>query len=179
MQYFSSDEHWVSNEYGLKLRDAIDSDLVDILKIYNATIPGRRVTADTSAVTLDSRREWFAAHSAEHYPLWVIAGENGLAAWLSFQPFYGRPAYAATAELSIYVAEDARNRGIGSAFLKTAMARAPKLGIRTLLAFIFVHNQPSLSLFKKEGFTQWGLLPGVALLEGTERDLAIYGLRLP
>ena len=37
------------------LRDATEADLPAIVEIYNATIAGRMVTADTSPVTVESR----------------------------------------------------------------------------------------------------------------------------
>jgi L-amino acid N-acyltransferase YncA len=46
------------------------------------------------------------------------------------------------------------------------------------MAFIFAHNIPSIKLFKKFGFQQWGYLPGVAQLDGKQQDLAIFGLHL-
>lgn len=38
---------------------------------------------------------------------------------------------------------------------------------------MFGHNDPSLGLLKKFGFKEWGMLPGVAELDGIERDLVI------
>ena len=50
--------------------------------------------------------------------------------------------------------------------------------IRTLLAFVFGHNAPSLKLFARFGFERWGTLPRVAELDRTDRDLAILGRRV-
>ena len=101
-----------------------------------------------------------------------------IAAWLSFSSFYGRPAYAKTAELSVYVHEAFRRRGLGSYLLTQALAYAPTLRMETLLGFIFGHNDPSLALFHKFGFSRWGELPKVAALDGVERDLIIVGRRV-
>ena len=98
-----------------------------------------------------------------------------IAGWLSFQSFYGRPAYHATAELSVYIAPNWQRKGIGHALLSQAVEQAPRLGLKTLLGFIFAHNEASLRLFEKFGFYRWGLLPGVAELDGVERDLIIVG----
>ena len=38
--------------------------------------------------------------------------------WVSFQPFYGRPAYDATAEISIYLAPLQRGKGYGKSILQ-------------------------------------------------------------
>ncbi|CAJ9431411.1 phosphinothricin acetyltransferase [Burkholderia pseudomallei] len=50
--------------------------------------------------------------------------------------------------------------------------------MHTALGFIFGHNEPSLRLFARYGFTAWGTLPRVAVLDGIERDLVIVGKRL-
>lgn len=159
-------------------RIAQRQDLANIVGIYNATIPSRQVTADTEPVLLESRIPWFEAHTPATRPLWVAEIDGYIAAWLSFTSFYGRPAYDRTAELSIYVAETFRQRGLGRYLLGAAMAEAPSLHIDTLLGFIFGHNAPSLALFERHGFARWGVLPRVAVLDGLERDLVIVGRRL-
>ena len=135
-------------------------------------------TADTTPVTVASRRPWFDEFDPARRPLWVHAGRR-VDGWLSLRSFYGRPAYAATVETGVYVAPSAQRRGVGSALLAHAMQAAPSLGIRTMLAFVFAHNAASVALFSRHGFAPWGRLPGVAELDGVERDLAILGIRLP
>lgn len=158
--------------------DAIVEDLPAIVEIYNSTIAGRKVTADLEPVTINSRRRWFDDHSPDHRPLWVMKDEDRIIAWLSFQSFYGRPAYNATAELSIYISEDYRSKGIGGQFLEKAIQESPRLSLLNLVGFVFGHNEPSLALLRKYGFQQWGLLPKVANMDGVERDLVILGRRV-
>jgi L-amino acid N-acyltransferase YncA len=162
----------------MTIRDAVERDLGAIVAIYNAAIPGRMATADTEPVTLDSRRAWFAEHSPRSRPLWIAALDDTIVGWLSFQSFYGRPAYRATAELSVYVSPASRRAGVGRRLLSRAIEAAPGLGLRTLLGFIFGHNAPSLALFEAHGFRRWALLPRVAELDGIERDLLIVGRSL-
>src|SRR5438105_44612 len=95
------------------IRDATIEDLPAIVGIYNAAIPGRMATADLEAATIDSRRAWFAEHTTTTRPLWVLVENGEILAWLSFQSFYGRPAYRATAEISVYVAPNAQRHGYG------------------------------------------------------------------
>ena len=163
----------------LKYRDAVASDLDIIVKIYNSTIASRMVTADTESVTVESRLEWFKNHSADKYPLWVIENEEDMVVgWLSFQAFYGRPAYDGTAEMSVYLQESQRGKGLGKAVLQYAIDKCPEIGIKTLLGFIFAHNEASLKLFRHFGFGDWGILPDIAVLDGHERSLAILGKRI-
>ena len=162
----------------MTIREAVMEDLPRIVDIYNSTIEGRMVTADLDPVTVESRIGWFHEHNSNTRPLWVMTEMENIIGWLSFQNFYGRPAYNATAEVSIYIDASYRKRGIGKTFLEEAILRAPNYGIRTLLGFIFGHNEPSIRLFKRYGFETWAHLPNVAELDGVERDLVILGKRV-
>jgi phosphinothricin acetyltransferase len=162
----------------MNIRDAVETDLPAIVEIYNAAVPGRMATADTQPVSIESRLSWFHQHAPTSRPLWVLELSETLAGWLSFQSFYGRPAYYATAEVSIYVSPTYHRAGIGRQLVEQAIQHSPVLGLTTLLGFIFAHNQPSLRLFEKFGFERWGHLPQVAELDGIERDLIVVGLRI-
>ncbi len=163
----------------LTLRDAVEADLPAIVDIYNSTIASRMVTADLTPVTVEARRPWFAAHQPPTRPIWVLCDSGGVvAAWLSFDSFHPRAAYDGTAMVAIYVATAQRRRGIGRHLLEQAIARAPALGLHTLLGYIFGHNTPSLQLFESHGFARWAHLPRVAVLDGVERDLIIVGRRV-
>jgi L-amino acid N-acyltransferase YncA len=160
------------------IRDARESDLHAIVGIYNAAIPGRLATADTEPISVESRRGWLRDHDAARHPLWVLEREGRLVGWLSVSAFYGRPAYAATAELSVYVDPAAQRGGAATELMQLALARASGLGVKTFLGFIFAHNERSVSLFRKFGFERWAHLPRVAVLDGVERDLLILGRRV-
>ncbi|MDD2436373.1 MAG: GNAT family N-acetyltransferase [Massilibacteroides sp.] len=163
----------------VQFRIACREDLSKIVEIYNSTVPLRTVTADTEPVSVQSRQAWFDAHVPDKYPLWVmenIAGE--IWGWMSFQPFYGRPAYAATVEVSIYLDESCRGKGWGRRALRYCIEQAPKYGIKNLLGFIFEHNVPSLRLFESLGFSIWGKLPRIAVLDGREYGLDILGKKV-
>jgi len=160
------------------IRDARETDLDEIVRIYNAAIPGRLATADTEPVSVEARRAWFRDRDFTRHPIWVAEQEGHVAAWLSFGKFYGRPAYAATAEVSIYVDPSAHRTGLARRLMDQALEQAPGLGIKTFLGFVFAHNEPSVALCKRFGFEPWGHLPRVAVLDGVERDLLILGRRL-
>ena len=162
-------------------RVARPEDLPVIVDIYNSTIASREVTADTEPVSVASRQQWFDDHEPSRRPLWVIhdGDDRGpVIGWMSYSNFYGRPAYSGTAEVSIYIAEDWRGKGLGRYCLEQAIEHAPKIAVHSLLGFIFGHNAPSLGLFKKYGFETWAHLPRVANLDGVERDLIIMGKRV-
>jgi len=163
----------------LKFRDAVKSDLIKIVEIYNSTISSRMVTADTEPVSVASRVKWFEEHNPLKRPLWVVENKsNEIIGWVSFQSFYGRPAYNATVEISVYLATEQRGKGLGKQILQHCIDNAPKCGIKTLLGFIFSHNEPSLKLFRSFGFEDWATLPNIAELDGVERGLKILGKRI-
>jgi phosphinothricin acetyltransferase len=163
----------------IKFRNANLEDLPQIVEIYNSTIPSRMVTADTENISVESRIQWFHEHNSETRPLWIIEDQqNNVLGWVSFSSFYGRPAYNGTVELSIYMDESCRGKGYGKKVLQYCIDNAGKFGVKTLLGFIFLHNEPSLKLFKYFGFENWGVFPDVAVLDGVERTLVILGKKI-
>ncbi len=161
----------------VKIRAANEQDLPAIVDIYNSTVSSRKVTADIEPVSVESRRNWFRRHS-EKRPLFVMELNGQIIGWLSFEDFYGRPAYDGTAEISIYMHEKSRGAGHGDSFLRHAINSALEIGLNRLVAFIFAHNEPSISLFQKYGFVKWGELPEVAEMDGQKYSLLILGLVL-
>ena len=162
----------------MQIRDATIEDLPVIVAIYNTSVPTRMVTADLEPVSVASRLKWFEEHSPSHRPLWVAHEGDRVIGWISYSTFYGRPAYHATCEVSIYLAPEHRGRGLGTQLLQRCIEHAPRIGVTSLLGLIFGHNDPSLRLFEKMGFTRWGHLPRVAELDGVERDVVIVGRRV-
>ena len=162
------------------VRDSVIEDLPRIVAIYNSTVAGRMVTADTDPVSVDSKVKWFEEHNPENRPLWAVLDQDSgdIIGWVSFQSFYGRPAYNATVEISIYLDEKVRGNGLGKQLLDYSIDRAKKMGLKTLLGFIFAHNEPSLKLFRQAGFEEWAYFPDIAVLDGIERGLKILGKRI-
>ncbi len=161
------------------IRDALDSDLPAIIDIYNATVPTRMVTAELEPTTVEARLPWFREHSPDEHPFWVAESDGRVIGWLDFKKFLPRCAYRGTAEISVYVDEKFRRRGVAHRLLEESIARSPSLGITAIVGLIFGHNQPSLKLFERLGFQRWGLLPGIARLDGLERDLVVMGRHCP
>ena len=163
----------------LYYRNAQFEDMEQIVAIYNTTIASRMVTADTEPVKTVDRIQWFEQHTIGLRPLIVVENtENAMVGWMSFQSFYGRPAYKHTAEISIYLEETQRGKGLGKQILQYGIDHASQYEITTLLGFIFSHNIPSLHLFYSLEFEDWGLLPNVAVLDGVERSLTIVGRKI-
>jgi L-amino acid N-acyltransferase YncA len=160
------------------MRLATEHDLPVIVSIYNSTIPTRLSTADTAEITVESRREWFRQHVPGRHPLLVHEDDGKVVAWVSFQAFYGRAAYDRTAEISIYLSPEYRGKGLGRTLMAEALALTKQLDIKTVVGFVFSHNEPSIGLFRSFGFAEWGKLPGIAEMDGKEFSLSIFGKRV-
>lgn len=154
------------------------NDLEKIVSTYNATIASKLVTADLEPVSVESKLAWFNSHTHSKRPLWLIYEEENYVGWMSFSSFYGRPAYDATVEVSIYLEEHVRGKGVGKTCLTKAFEACEALHIKTLLGFIFDHNEPSLKLFYNMGFEKWAHLPNIANMTDAERGLVIVGKRV-
>ena len=161
------------------IRDATEADLPAIVDIYNEAIRGRMSTAQLDEVSVEQMLPWFRAHSAKAHPLWVAEIDGRIAGWFSFHFFIKRAAYRATAEISVYVSEKFRGRGVGKALLEKAIAHSPSLELSALVGYIFDHNEPSVRLFTRMGFERWGFLPRVARVDGVERGVVIMGRQVP
>lgn len=160
---------------GFTIRDATDADVPAIVGIYNAAIATRATTAQLEPITFEDGEDWLKQHSHTGYSCWVAEINQRVAGWLSCKPFLPRCAYRGTVELSVYVDQDFRRRGIATRLLEQAIARAPSSGISAMVGLIFAHNGSSLQLFERLGFARWGLLPQIAHVDGLERDLVIVG----
>jgi phosphinothricin acetyltransferase len=160
------------------MQPATDKDLPKIVEIYNSTVPTRLATADTEPVSVESKRPWFNNHVPGKRPILVERIDGEIAAWVSFESFYGRPAYGRTAEISIYLAPEFRRQGLGKRLLREALDMTPELGIRSVVAYIFSHNEGSIRLFRSFGFETWGVLPDIAEMDGKRYSLSILGKHL-
>ena len=172
------------------------NDLPEILSIYNQSIDGKQATANLVAVTTEERAAWFTEHlNSITRPIYVIKAvvsteqtveprnnqnndhdELTIVAWGSFSDLYARTAYHISSEISVYLHHDYHGKGLGSLLTRWMLTQAPSLGVRNVVALVFAHNKPSLGLFRKLGFEQWGYMPQVCDMEGFTADVVMLGL---
>ncbi|MFC2751179.1 MAG: GNAT family N-acetyltransferase [Campylobacter sp.] len=107
------------------------------------------------------------------------ANQKGeILAWGSLSDYHPREGYRITAEISVYVAPEARGKRLGGRLVNFILENAPKFGVKNVAALIFSSNAASLNLFAKFGFTRWGELPEVCDMGGKIESLAILGKKL-
>lgn len=161
-----------------ELRQATIEDLPEIVKIYNEAIIDGISTADSKVVSVEDKLEWFYTHDDKR-PILVKEYYGRIIAWISLQPFYANLlAYRHSARINIYIDKNFQGKKLGQQFLSEAVEKALDYDIKTLLALNFADNLPSLKLFKKLGFKEWGCLNGVANIAGADKDLLVLGLRI-
>jgi len=164
----------------LSIREATEADLPAIVDIYNQSIPAGRSTADTRPVTVADRIEWFRKFDSAKRPIWVAEAAGRVVGTAYLSSFYGgRPAYDATAEISIYVATDQHRKGIGRRLKQWVIDQCPRLGVTTLLSMHFDHNEATRRMNASFGFQEMGHLTEIAVVQGQKRGLIISALRIP
>ena len=164
---------------------ASKEDLAEVLAIYNQSIPGKQATANLALVTLEERAAWFEEHlDSTTRPIYVVKALSSddvdqtkapIVAWGSFSDLYARTAYHISTEISIYLNQDYQGKWLGSLLTRWMLTQAPSLGIRNIIALVFAHNHPSLGLFRKLSFEQWGYMPEVCDMEGFIADVVMLG----
>lgn len=140
--------------------------------IYAQAISARSATFETS---VPSWKEWDASHLAVGR-LVARQGEE-IVGWAAVSPVSDRCAYQGVAEVSVYVAQSHRGRGIGSRLLEQLIEESENLGIWTLQAGMFPENEASVALHKRLGFREVGIRKRLGKLEGAWRDVLLLERR--
>ena len=130
----------------------------------------------TFETEVPSWEEWDAAHLPGHR--YVAERDGEIAGWVAVVPYSRRAVYRGVGEVSVYVAERARARGVGRALLETVIESARDGGLWTLQAGIFPDNVASLELHRRLGFRVVGVRERIGRLDGAWRDVALLELRL-
>jgi phosphinothricin acetyltransferase len=92
-------------------------------------------------------------------------------------PVSSRPVYSGVAEISLYVGEKARGRGIGTELLAAFVREADAAGIWTLQTSVFPENEASLRLLERSGFRVVGRRERIGQLDGRWRDTLLLERR--
>jgi phosphinothricin acetyltransferase len=164
----------------LHIREATEADLPAIVDIYNQSIPAGWSTADTRPIAVADRIDWFRKFDLARRPIWVAEADGQVVGTVYLSSFYhDRPAYRATAEVSVYVATACHRRGIGRQLKQWAIEHCPQLGITTLLSMHFDHNEATPRINESLGFQKMGHFTEIAEARGQKRGLVIWALRIP
>lgn len=133
--------------------------------IYEEGIATGNATFQTEAPTW---QEWDIAHVKNCR---IIATENNeVLGWAALTPVSNRCVYAGVAEVSVYVAAQARGKNVGSLLLKALIEESEQNGIWTLQSGIFPENKASIAIHVKNGFRIIGYRERIGKMGNVWRD---------
>jgi len=148
------------------------SDWEQVRAIYLEGIRSGHSTFETEA---PSWERWDEGH-LQIARLVMREGET-IVGWAALSPVSRRAVYRGVAELTVYVSENARGRGIGRALLEALIDKSENNGIWTLQASIFPENVASVQLHLRCGFREVGRRERIAMMNGVWRDMLLFERR--
>ncbi|MGK9046098.1 GNAT family N-acetyltransferase [Stutzerimonas chloritidismutans] len=166
-------------ELNVQIRDALDTDLAGILRIYNDAVENSTAIWNDRIVDLDNRRAWLAERHDQGYPVLVAIDEGGqVAGYASFGPWRPHDGFRHTVENSVYVSPDHRGSGIGRSLMKALIERARQLEKHVMVAFIESENRASVHMHQQLGFIHVGQMRQIGCKFGRWLDLTMMQLTL-
>ena len=156
----------------MTVRDLRPDDWPEVARIYAEGIATGNATFETEVPAWEA---WDESHLRGHR---LVAEEDGqVVGWIALAPVSSRPCYAGVAEISVYVTESARGKGMGSELLAALVESAEHGGIWTLQTSVFPENEPSLALLRRFGFRAVGTRERIGQLHGVWRDTVLVERR--
>ena len=159
---------------GIWIEPMTPADWPAVRAIYEQGIATGIATFETAAPTWEA---WDAAHRPAHR-LVARDDQGRILGWVAVGSYSTRRVYAGVVEESVYVAADARGRGVGRALLEQLIAETEAAGIWTLQAGIQAENDASLALHERVGFRRVGVRERIGRdREGIWRDVVLMERR--
>ena len=141
--------------------------------IYEEGIATGNATFQESSPSWD---EWDTTHVLNSRIVALDDADNVLG-WAALTPVSGRCVYAGVAEVSVYVSQKARGKGVGKALLNELVRQSEQNGFWTLTAGIFPENAASLEIHKQAGFRILGIREKIGKMHGQWRDTVLLERR--
>jgi phosphinothricin acetyltransferase len=161
----------------ITVRLASENDLQAIADITNHYIRTSTCTMKEREETLDAMRERFHGRDAR-YPLFVAEANGEVVGWGDLTPHSERTAYRFTVHDALYVRDDMRGQGVGTALLTVLVSAARELGHHSIVAVIASSQPPSIALHHKFGFKDVAHLQQVGFKFGQWVDVVNLQLLL-
>jgi L-amino acid N-acyltransferase YncA len=153
----------------MRVEDMRPEDWPAVARIYE-----QGLDLGTFEDTVPSWEEWDASHLDVGR---IVARDPGVVGWAALGPVSRRECYRGVVENSVYVAPEARGRGIGRALLEELCRRADAAGLWTIQAVTFADNEASIALHESCGFRLVGRRERIAQKHGVWRDTVMMDRR--
>lgn len=147
-------------------------DWAEVRRIYLEGIATGNATFETEA---PSWEKWDSSHFL-HSRL-VACSEQNTMGWSALSPVSARRVYAGVAEVSVYIGQAARARGVGRQLLAALVASSEQQGIWTLQAGIFPENLASIAVHKSLDFRELGSRERIGKMGDHWRDVVLFERR--
>ena len=161
----------------LVIRPITQDDVVSCLDIYNYEVVNGVATLDLEPRTLLEWQEWFDAHKTSEHCIFVGLMDDVVVGYASLSPYRTKDAFKSTVELSIYIHQDHRGKGVASKLMAHILEHAKENDtLHTVVSVITAGNKGSTKLHSRFGFTYCGLTPEVGFKHGKYQDTETYAL---
>ena len=143
------------------IRFAEEKDVEALVSIYNYYIENTTCTLELEALS----PEEFGARVAkitERFPYLVYEEDGEVLGYAYLNDFNPRGGYRFTADLSLYVAQDARGKGIGRALYEAIEPMAKEMGLQNIVSLITSENEASLAFHDRLGFERVARIDRIA-----------------
>jgi L-amino acid N-acyltransferase YncA/DNA-binding transcriptional ArsR family regulator len=159
---------------GTAIRPMCAADAGPVLAVYQAGLDAGDATFET---TVPSWADFDAARLPGHRHVATADGTGEVLGWAAVSPVSSRSVYAGVVEHSVYVAPEARGRGVGAALLQALIDSTEAAGIWTIQSGIFPENTASLRLHERKGFRVVGIRERIGCHHGRWRDVVLVERR--
>ena len=161
----------------LVIRSITKNDVADCLDIYNYEVVNGVATLDLEPRTLTEWQAWFEAHQTQEHCIIVGIMDDVVVGYASLSLYRTKDAFKSTVELSIYIHEDYRGKGVASKLMAHILDHARVTDtLHTVVSVITAGNAASTALHERFGFTYCGLTPQVGFKHGKYQDTETYAL---
>ncbi len=161
------------------IRNATTADLPAITDIYRDSVLNGTASYEITPPDLAEMASRQSGIIDKGYPYIAAEAEDGsLLGYAYASAFRTRPAYRWLVEDSIYLAAEARGRGVGKALLKELLIRCETLGFRQMVAVIGGASPASVAVHKSLGFELTGTLKGTGFKQGKWLDTVLMQIAL-
>ena len=155
----------------MSIRPAAEPDFASIAAITNHYIATTTIHFGYDPVSAD---ELAASWRGSRFPWLVTCDGDRVIGYAKAGTWRDRAAYNRTTELGLYIAADARGRGLGTALYAELVAEITRRGFHSAIAGITLPNEASVKLHERLGFVSIGVVRDAGWKLDRWNDVAFY-----